>query len=67
MELLKIKQQKNKVVVGLWKTSQNYEVKFCHSREKDWIDINKETRTYFAGRINEELGSFISTINSNNP
>ena len=30
MELLKIKQQKNKVIVGVLKTSQNYEVKFCH-------------------------------------
>ena len=33
----------------------------------DWIDINKETRLYFTGRIDEELGSFMSTINSNNP
>ena len=34
----------------------------CHSREKNWIDMNKETRNYITGRINEELGSFISTI-----
>ena len=33
----------------------------------DWIDINKETRLYFTGRIDEELGSLISTIISNNP
>ena len=31
---------------------------------KDWIDMNKEMRNYFTGRINEELGSFISTLNS---
>ena len=28
----------------------------------DWIDMNKKTRNYFTGRINEELGTFISTI-----
>ena len=28
----------------------------------DCIEINKETKTYFTKRINEELGSFISTI-----
>ena len=33
----------------------------------DWIDITKETRNYFTMRIKEELGSFINTINSNNP
>ena len=33
----------------------------------DWIDINKETRLYFTGRIDVELGSLISTIISNNP
>ena len=33
----------------------------------DWIEINKETINYFTGMINEELGSFISTIISNNP
>ena len=26
----KINNEKNKVVVDLWKTSRNYEVKFCH-------------------------------------
>ena len=31
---------------------------------KDWIDITKEMRDYFTGRINEELRSFMSTINS---
>ena len=40
----------------------NYEVTTCHSREKNWIDKNKETRSYLTGRIHEELGSFISTI-----
>ena len=33
-------------------------------KTKDWIDITKETRDYFTRRINEELGSFISTINA---
>ena len=28
----------------------------------DWIDISKETRNYFTGRIKEELGSLINTI-----
>ena len=37
----------------------NYEVITCHSREKNWIDKNKETRNYFTGRIKEELGSII--------
>ena len=45
----------------------NYEVTTCHSWEKNWIDMNKETSKYFTGRINEELGSFMSTIDSNNP
>ena len=40
----------------------NYEVTTCHSREKNWIDMNKKTRNYFTGRINEELGSLINTI-----
>ena len=26
----KINHEKNKLVVGLWRTSQNYEVNFCH-------------------------------------
>ena len=26
----KTNNEKSKLVVGLWKTSQNYEVKFCH-------------------------------------
>mgnify|MGYP005835571709 CR=1 FL=1 len=33
----------------------------------DWIDINKNKRSYLIGRIKEELGSFMSTINNNNP
>ena len=51
--------EKSKLSVGLWRTTRNYEVKFYHSREKNWIDMNKETRKYFTGRINEELGSII--------
>ena len=47
---------------------KNYEVKFCHKgKQWIWIDMNKETRNYFTRRITEELGSFKSTINSNNP
>ena len=30
MELLEIKNEKNKLVVGLWSTSQNYEVTTHH-------------------------------------
>ena len=45
----------------------NYEVTNCHSQEKNWIGMTKEAITYFTGRINEEIGSFISTIDSNNP
>ena len=33
----------------------------------DWIDMNKERRKYFTRRIDEALGSLISTIISNNP
>ena len=42
----------------------NYEVRTSHSREKNWIDMSKLTRKYIAPEkgINEELGSFISTI-----
>ena len=40
----------------------NYEVTTYHSQEKNWIGMTKATRNYFTGRINEELGSFISTI-----
>ena len=41
----------------------NYEVTTCHSRKKNWIDMNKLARKYIAPeRIYEELGSFISTI-----
>ena len=42
--------------------SSKYEVTTCHSWEKNWIDKNKETRSYLTGRINEELGSLINTI-----
>ena len=37
-EFLGKNNEKNKLVVGLWKTSQNYEVTTCHSREKDLIE-----------------------------
>ena len=50
MEFLETNNETNKLVVGLWKTSQNYEVTTCHSRETIyWIDMNKKTRTYFNG------------------
>ena len=36
-ELLDYQQRKDKLDVGLWKTSQNYEVTTCHSRKRfDW-------------------------------
>ena len=54
--------------MDLLKTSQNYEVTTCHSQKRfDWIDMNKETRKYFTGRVDGELGSYIITINSINP
>ena len=33
-----------------------------NSGKKNWIDKNKETRSYLTGRINEELRSLINTI-----
>ena len=49
-------------------TSQHYEVTTCHSGEKelDWYDQGDE-KDYFTERIDEELGSFMNTIDSNNP
>ena len=46
----------------------NYEVTTCHSREKelDWYEQGDE-KLISPGRIDEELGSFISTMDSNNP
>ena len=61
-ELLENQQRNKKFVVGLWKTSQNSGEILPLTKTIDWIDLNKETRNYFTGRINEELGSFISTI-----
>ena len=46
-ELLGNQQRKNRLVEGLWKTSQELEVKTCHKWKQDWIDINKETRNLF--------------------
>ena len=40
----KTNNKKNKLEMVLWNTSQNYEVTTCHSREKNWIGMNKETR-----------------------
>ena len=56
--------QKSKLDMGLRNTSQNYEVTTCHAREKelDWYEWDE--KLIFTGRINEELWSFISTINS---
>ena len=43
-----INNEKDKLVVGLWKTSRNLEVKFCHIRKTiGWVDMNKETRDLF--------------------
>ena len=46
----------------------NYEVTTCHSREEefDWYEQGDE-KAYFAGRVDEELGSYMSTANSNSP
>ena len=41
-ELLEIQQQKNKLVVDLWKISQNYEVITDHKRK--WLDSWEERR-----------------------
>ena len=45
-----------------------YEVTTCHSREEelDWHE-QRGREAYFTGRVDEELGSFISTIDSNTP
>ena len=37
-ELFDYQQRKGKLDVGLWKTSQNYEVTTYHSQEKDLIE-----------------------------
>ena len=42
-----INNEKNRLVEGLWKTSQELEVKTCHKWKQDWIDMNKETRNLF--------------------
>ena len=52
----KTNNEKNKLDMVLWNISQIYGVTTCHSREKNWIDINKETRKYFTGRIKKNLG-----------
>ena len=39
--------EKNRLVEGLWKTSQELEVKTCHKWKQYWIDMNKETRNLF--------------------
>ena len=51
----------------LWNTSQNYEVTTCHSREEelDWNEQGDEK--VFHREDKEEVGSFISTIDSNKP
>ena len=52
----KYNNEKSKLVVGLWKTSQNWVEILPLTETIDWIDINKETRNYFTGRVDEELG-----------
>ena len=42
-----INNEKNRLVEGLWKISQELEVKTCHKWKQDWIDMNKETRNFF--------------------
>ena len=52
----KTNNEKKKLDMVLWNTSQNYGVTTCHSPEKNWIGMNKETRKYFTGRIKKILG-----------
>ena len=67
-ELLeKTNNEKDKLDMVLWNTSQNYEVITCHTRKKIGLIRTRRRETHLTGRIKEELGSFKSTINSNNP
>ena len=43
-ELLDYQQRKDKLVVGLWETSQNNEATTCHSREKYLLRARKDRR-----------------------
>ena len=47
--------EKNKLVVGLWKTSQNYEVTTGTNGNNCLLEINEEMKTAFAERIGENL------------
>ena len=51
----------------LWNTYQNYEVTTCHSREEELDRYQQGDEKIFHREDKEELGSFISTVNSNNP
>ena len=42
--------KKSKLVVGLWRTSQNYEVTTCHSRKRfDWIYMTRRRENISPG------------------
>ena len=58
----KTNNEKNKLDIVLWNTSQIMRWQPATNKIKDWVDINKETRNLFTGRIDEELGSLINTI-----
>ena len=67
-ELLENQQRKEQACSGFMENISKLRGEILPLTETiSWIDINKETRTYFTGRIDEELGSYIITINSNNP
>ena len=42
-----LENQQRKLVVGLWKTSQNWGEILPLMETIDWIDMNKETRNLF--------------------
>ena len=46
-ELLDYQQRKDKLVVGLWKTSQNYEVTTATNGNNCLLEINEEMKNLF--------------------
>ena len=43
----KINNEKNKLVVDLWKTTQNYEVKLCHSLMLEYLRRRRNAKLHF--------------------
>ena len=66
-ELLEHQQRKEYAWYGLMEYISNYEVTTCHSWEKNWIGMNKETRNLFHREDKWKLGSYIIPINSITP